>query len=48
MSVSFGPSIVSTLSSQIDVSIEMAPESKNGGKQLTEDEDNEYRQIQGM
>jgi hypothetical protein len=31
-----------------DVSIEVPPESKTGGKRLTEEEDNEYHQIQGM
>lgn len=30
-----------------DVSIEVPPESKTGAKRLTEDEDNEYHQIQG-
>jgi hypothetical protein len=31
----------------IDISIEVAPESKTGGKRLTEDEDNEHHQVQG-
>ena len=31
-----------------DVSIEVPPESKSGGKRLTEEEENEYHQIQGM
>jgi hypothetical protein len=31
----------------VDISIEMPPQSKSGGKKLTEDEDNEYRQVQG-
>ena len=31
----------------LDVSIEVPPESKSGGKKLTEDEENEYHQIQG-
>ncbi len=33
--------------SVIDISIEVAPQSKTGGKRLTEDEDNEYHQMQG-
>ena len=32
----------------IDVSIEVPPESKTGGKHLTEDEENEFRQVQGL
>lgn len=32
---------------QLDVSIEVPPESKTGGKKLTEEEDDEYHQIQG-
>lgn len=31
----------------VDVSIEVPPESKTGSKRLTEEEDNEYHQIQG-
>lgn len=31
----------------LDVSIEVSPQSKTGGKRLTEEEDNEYHQIQG-
>ena len=31
-----------------DVSIEVPPASKNGGRQLTEEEENEYRQVQGQ
>jgi hypothetical protein len=31
----------------IDVSIEVPPESKTGGSQLTDEEENEYHQIQG-
>jgi len=30
-----------------DVSIEVPPESKNGGKRLTGQEDDEYHQMQG-
>lgn len=33
---------------RLDVSIEVPPESKNGGRRLTEDEENEYRQVQGQ
>lgn len=29
------------------MSIEVPPESRSGGKRLTEEEDNEYRQVQG-
>lgn len=32
----------------LDVSVEVPPESKTGGKRLTEEEDNEYHQVQGM
>jgi hypothetical protein len=31
----------------VDISIEVPPASKSGGKRLTEDEDNEYHQVQG-
>jgi len=31
----------------IDITVEVPPESKSGGKRLTEDEDNEYHQVQG-
>lgn len=30
------------------MSIEVPPESKTGGKRLTEEEDNEYHQVQGI
>jgi hypothetical protein len=36
-----------SLFASLDVSIEVPPESKTGGKRLTEEEDNEYHQIQG-
>jgi len=32
----------------LDISIEVPPASKSGGKHLTEDEENEYRQVQGL
>jgi len=32
----------------LDISIEVPPESKTGGKRLTDEEDDEYHQVQGM
>jgi serine/threonine-protein phosphatase with EF-hand domain len=32
----------------VDVSIEVRPQSQSGGKHLTEDEENEYRQVQDL
>lgn len=31
----------------IDVSIEVKPKSKDGGNELTQEEEDEYRQVQG-
>ncbi|CAF4261380.1 unnamed protein product [Rotaria sp. Silwood2] len=38
---------INTLTRSRYISIEVPPESQSGGKRLTADEDNEYRQIQG-
>jgi len=39
---------LNTLTRNRYVSIEVPPVSKNGGRQLTEDEENEYRQVQDL